>query len=53
MGRILRIVYGIDILNPPKRTYSYGGLDPTLFRHTWEARSRDEWMDIKSQFGVT
>ncbi|GEM_PF-3062558 len=53
LERTLKIVYGIDLFNPPKGTYTYASLDRNLYRGTWETRSLEEWIDIKSTLGVT
>ena len=53
MEGVLRIVYGVDIRNPPKGTYGFDILQVRVYRDTWEARTREEWADIKSRFGLT
>jgi hypothetical protein len=53
MARILRDVYGVDLLNPPEEARGAGRVPPQANRQTWEAYPPDKWQDIKRGFGVT
>jgi hypothetical protein len=53
MERILRDVYGVDLLNPPEEARGAGRIPPIANRHAWERYSPDKWQDIKRAFGVT
>jgi hypothetical protein len=53
MARILREVYGIDLLNPPDEARGAGRIPPMANRKTWEGYSREQWREIKRDFGVT
>lgn len=53
MERILREVYGVDLLNPPEEARGAGRIPPIANRHAWERYSPDKWQDIKRAFGVT
>jgi hypothetical protein len=52
MERILRRVYGIELLNPPEEARLRGTIPPELTRRIWEAYSPDEWQRIATEFGV-
>ena len=53
MERILRDVYGVDLLNPPEEARGAGRIPPIANRYAWERYSPDKWQDIKRAFGVT
>lgn len=54
MNRILMVVHGIDVLNPPKeiRRRHPAGLLPSSGREVFEKRSTAEWQELGSQFGL-
>lgn len=53
MERILRDVYGVDLLNPPEEARGAGRLPPLTARKTWEVYSPEKWQEIKRTYGVT
>src|SRR5439155_6887737 len=53
MERILREVYGIDLLNPPEEARGAGRIPPRANRKVWEAYSTARWRDIGHDFHVT
>ena len=53
MQRILRDVYGLDLLNPPKDAIGAGRIPPLAHQGTWEAYSPEKWHEIKRAFGVS
>jgi hypothetical protein len=52
MNRILKEVYGVDLLVPPTKAHS-GGLLPDDGRELWESRSAQQWIEIRKKYGVT
>lgn len=55
MNRVLKGVYGIDLLDPPEdiKRHRPGALLPNSSRQLWESRSSEEWQVIRSEFGAT
>jgi hypothetical protein len=55
MERILREVYGVDLLDPPPEIKQQrpGALLPDTGKALWERRTPAEWHDIRRRFGVT
>jgi hypothetical protein len=53
MARILREVYGIDLLNPPEEARGAGRIPPLANQKTWEAYPLEKWQEIKRRDGVT
>jgi hypothetical protein len=53
MERILRDVYGIDLLNPPKEARGAGRIPPIANRRVWESYSPEKWREIARDFHVT
>jgi hypothetical protein len=53
MERILREVYGIDLLNPPEEARGAGRIPPMANRRVWESYSAEKWRDIGRVFHVT
>jgi hypothetical protein len=52
MERILRRVYGIELLDPPEEARLRGTIPPEFTRKIWEAYSLEEWRRIAIEFGV-
>ena len=50
--RILRDVYGIDLLNPPEEARFRGAVPPEFAKQVWENYSRQEWVGIARRYGV-
>lgn len=53
MHRILRDVYGVDMLDPPPEVRGLGRLPAELHRHTWEGFAREDWLAIGREYHVT
>ena len=53
MARILREVYGIDLLNPPEEARGSGRIPPMATRRVWESYSTEKWREIARDFHVT
>ena len=53
MERILRDVYGVDLLNPPEEARGAGRIPPEANRRAWESYPLEKWQDIKRTFGVS
>jgi hypothetical protein len=53
MERILREVYGIDLLNPPEEARGAGRIPPMANRRVWESYSPEKWREIARVFHVT
>jgi hypothetical protein len=53
MERILRDVYGVDLLHPPEEARGAGRIPPIANRHAWEGYAPEKWQEIKRAFGVT
>ena len=52
MERILRDVYGVDLLNPPEEARFRGSVPPEFSKQVWEKYSPQEWDRIAERFGV-
>ena len=52
MDRILREVYGVDLLNPPDEARFRGSIPPEFTRAVWQSYSREQWEALASRFGV-
>ena len=52
MERILRRVYGIELLDPPEEARLRGTIPPEFTRRIWEAYPAAEWQRIAAEFGV-
>jgi hypothetical protein len=50
--RILREVYGIDLLNPPEEARFRGSVPPEFAKQVWEMYSPQEWDRIAERYGV-
>jgi hypothetical protein len=53
MERILREVYGVDLLNPPPEAQGSGRIPPMATQRVWENYSPEKWRDIARRFHVT
>jgi hypothetical protein len=53
MARILREVYGIDLMNPPEEARGAGRIPPMANRRVWESYSTEKWREISRDFHVT
>ena len=54
MDRILRDVYGLDLLHPPPDVNPGAGLIPDGFnRQVWQGFSREQWQAIRRTYNVT
>jgi hypothetical protein len=54
MDRILRDVYGFDLLHPPAGVSPGGGAIPdAINRPVWESFSREQWQAIRRTYDVT
>ena len=53
INRILMIVYGVDLFNPPPTGLHRGTLPIEPAKTVWQSRSIEEWQSIKRDFGVT
>ena len=52
MDRILREVYGVDLLNPPDEARFRGSIPPEFTRTVWQSYSREQWEALARRFGV-
>jgi hypothetical protein len=52
MERILREVYGVDLLSPPEEAHLRGTVPPEFTKQVWENYSLQEWNRIAERFGV-
>lgn len=52
MDRILREVYGVDLLNPPDEARFRGSIPPEFTRAVWQSYTREQWEALASRFGV-
>jgi hypothetical protein len=50
--RILRDVYGIELLNPPEEARFRGSVPPEFTKQVWENYSPQEWDRIAERYGV-
>ncbi len=53
MDRVLREIYGIELSNPCGKTPCTKDLLVLRNKETWEARSPEQWTEIRNVFGVT
>jgi hypothetical protein len=53
MKRILRDVYGVDLLNPPDEARGAGRIPPLATKRVWEAYTTEKWREIGRDFHVT
>jgi hypothetical protein len=53
MKRILRDVYGVDLLNPPEEARGAGRIPPIATQKVWEHYSTEKWRELGRSFGVT
>jgi hypothetical protein len=53
LNRIMKVVYGTDLFNPPPTGLHRGTLPSEPARTVWQSRSIEEWQSIKRDFGVT
>jgi hypothetical protein len=52
MERILREVYGVDLLNPPEEARYRGAVPPEFTKAVWQSYSQEQWNDVANRFGV-
>jgi hypothetical protein len=52
LNKILRQVYGFDLLKPPPEKYRNRGAIPKIHKDLWEHRTLKQWRDIKKRYGV-
>jgi hypothetical protein len=52
MDRILREVYGVDLLNAPDEARFRGSIPPEFTRTVWQSYSKEQWEALASRFGV-
>ena len=52
MDRILREIYGVDLLNPPEEARFRGSIPPEFTRAVWQSYTREQWEALGSRFGV-
>jgi hypothetical protein len=53
MKRILREVYGVDLLNPPEEARGAGRIPPLATQKVWEGYSTEKWHELGRAFHVT
>ena len=53
MQRMLREIYGLDLLNPPPDALGAGRIPALSHRATWEGFPPEKWRAIGREFGVT
>ena len=55
LNRILRDVYGVDLLNPPADGEGMwgGAIPPAVNRAAWERYDVDRWREIRRTYGAT
>ena len=51
--RILRQVYGVNLLQPPPENLKHEEIRPELYRRLWEERPPSQWKNIRRTFGTT
>jgi hypothetical protein len=52
MDRILREVYGVDLLRPPEEARFRGSVPPEFTRAVWQSYTREQWEALAGTFGV-
>jgi hypothetical protein len=53
MQRMLRDIYGLDLLNPPPDAVGAGRIPALSHAETWKGYSPEKWRAIRRDFGVT
>ena len=53
MQRMLREIYGLDLLHPPADAVGAGRIPALSHRDTWEGYTADQWRSLRRDFGVT
>lgn len=53
VARLLRDIYGVDLMHPPAGILPAGRVPADLNKQTWEGFSRDRWREISQNYGVT
>ncbi|HUP40373.1 MAG TPA: hypothetical protein VM115_09660 [Vicinamibacterales bacterium] len=53
MQRMLREIYGLDLLKPPADAIGAGRIPALSHQKTWESFTPDRWRAIRRDFGVT
>lgn len=53
MQRMLRDIYGLDLLHPPADAVGAGRIPALSHRDTWERYTTEQWRSIRRDFGVT
>ena len=53
MQRMLRDIYGLELLHPPPDAVGAGRIPALSHRDTWERYSPERWREIRRDFGVT
>ena len=53
MQRMLREIYGLDLLHPPADAVGAGRIPALSHRDTWERYTAEQWRSIRRDFGVT
>ena len=53
MQRMLRDIYGLDLLHPPADAVGAGRIPALSHRDTWERYTTDHWRSLRRDFGVT
>ena len=49
MDRILREVYGVDLLSPPEEARFRGSIPPEFTRAVWQSYTREQWEALASR----
>ena len=52
MDRILREVYGVNLLRPPEEARIRGSVPPEFTRTVWQSYTREQWEGVAEKFGV-
>lgn len=53
MQRMLREIYGLDLLHPPADAVGAGRIPALSHRATWEGYTAEQWRALRRDFGVT
>jgi hypothetical protein len=53
MQRMLREIYGLDLLHPPADAVGAGRIPALSHRNTWERYTAEQWRSLRRTFGVT
>ncbi len=51
MNRVLRAVYGEDLMDGPRGGIRKAGIAPQAARELWEARDTAQWQELSREFG--